>query len=118
MRPLRYAILHHSDIDEPHYDLLFETLPGSQLTTWRSPVWPIEGRAQLTRLKDHRRLYLDYEGDLPGHRGRVHRYAHGECEIEIGENAVWTIRLVNGSIPITLSIRQIQDEQWECTIIT
>ena len=82
-----------------------------------SPTWPIEGVTPLTRLKDHRRLYLDYEGDLPGHRGRVHRYAHGECEIEIGENAVWTIRLLNGTLPLTLSILQIEGEQWECSAV-
>lgn len=116
-RPLRYAVLHHFEIAEPHYDLMFETLPGSQLTTWRSPAWPIEAETELTRLKDHRRLYLDYEGELTGHRGRVHRFAHGDCAIEVGENAVWTIRFLNGVPPTTLQIRQIEDQRWQAAPI-
>ena len=32
-------------------------------------------------------MYLDYEGDLTANRGRVHRVAHGQCDIEIGEDA-------------------------------
>jgi hypothetical protein len=56
--PLRYVILHHGGIADPHFDLMFETLPGSDLATWRSQAWPIEEPTPLTRLKDHRRLYL------------------------------------------------------------
>src|SRR5437870_3654302 len=52
----RYTILWHHDINEPHYDLMFETMPRSDLATWRSPTWPIESRIELTRLKDHRRF--------------------------------------------------------------
>jgi hypothetical protein len=116
-RPLKYVILHHLGIDQPHYDLLFETLPGSQLTTWRSPIWPIDSTVSLTRLKDHRRFYLDYEGDISGGRGRVYRLAHGDCDISIGENAQWTIRLTSGSVPVTLSIRQLEGERWEASLL-
>ena len=113
MRPLLYVILHHEEIPDPHFDLMFETLPGSELATWRSPAWPIESPVVLTRLKDHRRVYLDYEGDLSGSRGRVHRVAHGECEIDIGENAVWTIRFLTGSPAGQIMLRQIENERWE-----
>ena len=44
MPPLRYVILWHDGVAEPHFDLMFETLPGSALATWRSPRWPVEGR--------------------------------------------------------------------------
>jgi hypothetical protein len=113
MRRLQYVILHHEGIPEPHFDLMFETLPGSELATWRSPVWPMESPVELTRLKDHRRTYLDYEGDLSNHRGRVHRVAQGKCEIEIAENAVWTFRFLTGSPHGTITIRQIENERWE-----
>jgi len=82
MPPLRYAILHHADVDEPHFDLLFETSPGSQLATWRSAVWPIEAPTEVTRLRDHRRLYLEYEGQISDHRGAVQRVTDGQCEVE------------------------------------
>lgn len=112
MGSLRYAVLHHSGVSEPHFDLMVETLPGSMLATWRSAGWPIESAAPLKRLRDHRRLYLDYEGDLSGGRGTVMRIAEGTCEVEIGENAVWTIRLLSGAPPQTLVLRQVEGEQW------
>lgn len=113
MRPLRYAILNHANIEQPHFDLMFETLPGSMLATWRSEHWPIEETTPLVRLRDHRRLYLDYQGDLSDARGTVYRLAEGTCEIEVGEGSVWTIRLLSGASPATLVFRQVSGERWE-----
>ena len=110
---LQYVILHHDGIPEPHFDLMFETLPGSDLATWRSHVWPIEGPTPITRLKDHRRLYLSYEGNLTGHRGWVQQLARGTCSVEIEENAVWTIQLITGYPPTRLILRQVNGESWE-----
>ena len=113
MRPLRYVILWHDGVKTPHFDLMFETLPGSALATWRSARWPIEVATPLTRLQDHRRDYLEYEGDLSGRRGRVQRVVAGNCEVEVGEQAVWKIRLLSGSPPHHLVLRQVEGEQWE-----
>lgn len=113
MPPLRYVILRHDHVGEPHYDLMFETLPGSLLATWRSEIWPIESPTPLLRLRDHRRLYLTYEGDLTGGRGSVQRIAEGACEVEVGEESVWTIRLLTGVLPQTLRLQQISNEQWQ-----
>ncbi|HZK81955.1 MAG TPA: hypothetical protein VFC46_12830 [Humisphaera sp.] len=113
MRPLQYVILRHENIPEAHNDLMFETLPGSQLATWRADSWPIDRRASLTRLRDHRRAYLDFQGEIPGHRGTVYQVARGTCEVEIGENATWSIRLLTGMPPQVLIIRQIDGENWE-----
>jgi len=101
------------NVDEPHFDLMFETSPGSMLATWRSEIWPIEFQTPLKRLRDHRRLYLDYEGELSAHRGSVQRIGEGTCQVEVGENNHWTIRLLTGSIPTTLVLRQLIDEDWE-----
>jgi hypothetical protein len=90
---MEYVVLHHEGVDQPHFDVMIETLPGSALATWRSPCWPIEGPTPLHRLKDHRRAYLDFEGELSGHRGRVTRVARGQCEVEVDEDACWIIRL-------------------------
>lgn len=62
---------------EPHFDLLFETSAGSALAAWRSPVWPLLGTIAVQRLKDHRRAYLEYEGEISGGRGHVTRVAGG-----------------------------------------
>jgi hypothetical protein len=106
---LRYAILLHGGIDEPHYDLMFETRPGSDLATWRSPSWPIEAEAELTRLRDHRRIYLDFQGELSFGRGSVTRVAEGTCDVRIDENSIWMIQLDTG---IKLQLSLVQDDRW------
>lgn len=78
---LRYAILHHQGAAEPHFDLLFETAPGSTLATWRSEHWPLKGQAALLRIADHRREYLEYEGPVSGNRGHVQRVEGGPFEL-------------------------------------
>ena len=75
--PLRYVVLRHEGVDDPHFDLMFETEPHGDLTTWRSDVWPLEDRTPLVRIGAHRREYLDYEGPLSGNRGTVRRVASG-----------------------------------------
>jgi hypothetical protein len=92
---------------------MFETLPGSALATWRSACWPIEGPTPLHRLKDHRRVYLDFEGELSGHRGRVSRVAAGKCTVEVGENAVWTIHLLMGTSPGKLILEWKTGDTWQ-----
>jgi hypothetical protein len=93
MQELRYAILFHDGIAQPHYDLLFEIESGSALAAWRSPVWPIADPTDIERLPDHRREYLDYEGPISGGRGHVRRVAGGQCAIERSaqDPARWTI---------------------------
>jgi hypothetical protein len=84
---LRYAILHHTQIPSPHFDLLFQSTPCSPLITWRSPIWPILNPTPLERLADHRPAYLDYEGPVSNNRGEVRRIAAGVFHFEsIAEN--------------------------------
>lgn len=113
MQILRYVVLHHCGVSEPHYDLMFETSPGSALATWRSAAWPIEQFTSLTRLRDHRRFYLTYEGDLSDRRGTVIRVAEGKCKLEIGENSKWKIEILSGAPPQILALRQVDGETWE-----
>ena len=75
--PLRYVVLRHEGVPEPHFDVMWESSPGSALTTVRAREWPVAGDAPLERLPDHRRHYLDYEGPVSGNRGHVRRVASG-----------------------------------------
>jgi hypothetical protein len=109
--PLRYAILWHKDIDEPHYDLMFETSPGSALTTWRSLIWPITAPTSLQKLRDHRAAFLDFQGSLSNDRGSVTQIVTGTCQIEIDAQSTWTIR--SDSIPGQLTFHLIQDNHWQ-----
>ena len=77
MEELRYVVLHHTGVAEPHYDLMFETAPGGKLETFRSHVWPPVDDTEVVPLGEHRREYLEYEGPVSGGRGRVKRVAAG-----------------------------------------
>jgi len=79
---LRYVILHHTGIENPHYDLMYESSPGSALTTWRLPTWPITQPTPIERLPDHRRDYLTYQGPISNHRGQVAQIQSGSCQIQ------------------------------------
>lgn len=111
---LRYAILHHQPAsEEAHFDLLFETAPGSSLATWRSPVWPIDVAIEVKRIKDHRRVFLDYEGEIGGGRGYVTRIAGGACEVSVGPEATWAVRLLTGTRPQVLNLRLVHSDVWQ-----
>jgi hypothetical protein len=56
---------------------MLETAPGSKLATWRCSHWPPQVGESFTVLGDHRRDYLEYEGEISGNRGRVTRIASG-----------------------------------------
>ena len=80
MAALRYVILRHEGVPDPHFDLMFEVTEGGALATWRSPSWPPEATARLDKLADHRREYLTYEGPVSNNRGRVSRVESGTYE--------------------------------------
>ena len=80
MAALRYVILRHEGVPEPHFDLMFEIAEGSKLATWRSPSWPPVTSQRIEKLVDHRREYLTYEGPISNDRGRVTRVESGTYE--------------------------------------
>jgi hypothetical protein len=88
MSALRYVVLHHTGIDQPHYDLMFERQPGSMLATVRCSNWPPASATIFERIADHRTSYLDYEGAVSRNRGEVTRVESGTCTVEVDENAV------------------------------
>lgn len=77
---LRYVVLHHTGIDPAHFDLMFETVPNSKLATWRCQNWPPQPGDTFTPLGDHRRDYLEYQGEISRQRGQVTRIAAGHLQ--------------------------------------
>jgi len=94
--PLRYVVLRHEDVDEPHFDLMFETRAGSDLATWRASEWPIIDTTEFTPLRPHRRAYLQYEGAISGDRGTVHCVHSANHVIEQDGPQSLIVRLENG----------------------
>jgi hypothetical protein len=78
-----------------HWDLMIEL--DDTLATWRLARLPRTGDhtpIAATRLGDHRKAYLTYEGPLSRDRGEVTRVEEGTCEIlGSGENE-WRFRLM------------------------
>ena len=108
---VRFVVLHHEGIEEPHFDLMLETSPGSALATWRTPRWPIDQPTEMLQLPEHRRNYLTYEGEVPGGRGRVRRVAAGNCRISpSGEGT--TLVEWDEPVPARLRLQRIEGTRW------
>jgi hypothetical protein len=71
----RFVVLEH-DWNGVHWDFMLEC--GEVLRTWAVDVPIVAGKECRARaLSDHRLVYLDYEGELTGQRGRVRRVDGG-----------------------------------------
>lgn len=83
--PLRTVVLRHDLPDgTSHHDWLIERPGTPGLLTFRlagRPDDPGASELRATRLPDHRPVYLDYEGEIAGGRGRVTRVAAGTARI-------------------------------------
>ncbi|MBZ0135596.1 MAG: hypothetical protein K8I27_04390 [Planctomycetes bacterium] len=75
----RFVILAHTVNGETHFDLMLEVAGQEKLRTYQLARWPLEvgESCDCTQLDDHRRMYLDYEGQISGGRGMVKRVMSG-----------------------------------------
>ena len=77
----RFVILRHEmpagSSRATHFDLMLEH--EGALWTWAIENLPAIGETVIgDRLPDHRLAYLDYEGEVAGDRGQVHRVEQGQ----------------------------------------
>jgi hypothetical protein len=114
IQTVQFVVLHHEGIDEPHFDLMLETSPGSPLATWRSPRWPIDQPTELIQLPEHRREYLTYEGEVSGGRGTVRRVAAGSCRVSPQTDGATLLEW--GQPPTApLMLRRIEGNRWSAS---
>ena len=74
----RFVVLAH-DWPEPHLDLFLEA--GDALRAWKLPAdFSLDNPATILPNAPHRRLYLDFEGELTGDRGSVLCWDRGEFQ--------------------------------------
>jgi hypothetical protein len=83
---LRYVVLRHTGVMPEHFDLLVEPPSppaGQPLLTWRieDPPGRWSPTTAAARQADHRPIYLEYEGEISGNRGRVKRVAAGTAVV-------------------------------------
>jgi len=112
MTDMRYVVLHHTDYGDAHFDLMIEPAPDSEkLLTWRAAHWPAAAGDTLSRIADHRRDYLNYEGPVSNNRGRVERVAAGKCEFSLAQSLA-TVRILDPSVML-LVLRKLENDLWQ-----
>lgn len=89
---VRFVVLLHTQVQGDHFDLMIEN--GPRLATWKMfqpPESDPREEIECTRIGEHRRRYLDYEGPLAGGRGRVVRHDRGPCVVDRSRADRWEI---------------------------
>ena len=121
----RFVILehHHHGV---HWDFMLES--GDALRTWRLAEAPAADRTiAATLLPDHRRMYLDYEGEVSGGRGHVLRWDWGEFEwiadlpqsLELtlhGQRAKGRVYLGTGESGCTFRLTPLESDSLESAV--
>lgn len=77
--PARFVILEHSVNGGVHFDLMLEVAGQELLRTFQLARWPLAvgETCACVQLADHRRAYLEYQGEISGGRGSVRRVDTG-----------------------------------------
>ena len=120
MHHLATVILEHVTRTGRHFDWLFEhpAVPGPAAPLWAARLalpphaWDRPRRLILTRLPDHRRRYLTYQGPLTRGRGEVRRVEAGTVHpmLWTAERAVLRVALRHWDGRADL--RRLTDERW------
>ena len=105
----RFVILRHHFPDggqgefSDHFDLMLEQ--NSKLATWRIDAIPEPNQAVPgTKLADHRKAYLDYEGPVSGDRGTVDQVTAGTYEICEQHDSYLEVLMTSGDESMRLKI--------------
>jgi hypothetical protein len=115
----RFTISHHTGSKEgDHYDLMLEH--GDTLKTWRLANTAFLVSQIARQIKDHRKTYLDYEGEISGDRGRVKIFDTGTYSIDEWKDDRIQVALVGRSIKtrliLTLNAKHPEDTDPRWTI--
>lgn len=108
----RFTISHHTGSKEgDHYDLMLEH--GDALKTWRLANTAFLVSQVVRQIKDHRKTYLDYEGEISGDRGRVKVWDTGTYSIDEWKDDRIQVALVGRSVKtrliLTLNAKHPED---------
>ena len=97
----RFTISHHTGSkDGDHYDLMLEH--GEGLRTWRLVNTAFQAFQIARQIKDHRKTYLDFEGEVSGDRGRVKIWDTGTYTVDEWKDDRIQVALVGRALKIRL----------------
>ena len=115
---MKFVVHHHTSRpgEADHYDLMIDE--GGALATWRISQ---EGMARLlagdtagaTKIADHRREYLSYEGPVSCDRGMVRIMDSGECETAELSDTERRYRLKGTTLRGEMAISLLHRDRWE-----
>lgn len=100
----QFVLLEH-EWGAVHWDFMLED--GDSLRTWALDVPIVSGIDQPAReLADHRRAYLDYEGEVSGGRGTVRRLDKGRYEVRVCTPELIRVRLEGDQLVGEVELRK------------
>jgi hypothetical protein len=79
-----FVLLKHETDDGVHWDFMIAMPDREGLATWRlseNPIDQTERAIAAAPIGDHRRVYLDFEGDIGRGRGSVTRVDRGHSRV-------------------------------------
>jgi hypothetical protein len=99
----RFTISHHTGSkDGDHYDLMLEH--ADSLKTWRLANTAFQVFQIARQVKDHRKSYLDFEGEVSGDRGRVKIWDTGTYTVDEWKDDRIQVALVGRVLKIRLEM--------------
>jgi hypothetical protein len=108
----RFVILEHYH-QGIHWDFMLES--GEVLRTWRLERAPVMGEVvAAAAIGDHRRVYLDYEGEISGGRGRVARWDAGEFDWIADSASAVVVALRGGRLGGEVHLTRAESGDWSC----
>ena len=111
----RFVVLHHQTLPEDerptHWDFMLGA--GDVLRAWALETEPLgDSQIAAAELADHRPLYLDYEGEISGGRGRVARWDGGEYELLEESADLLSLRVRGNRLQGRIDIRRTEGASW------
>lgn len=107
----RFTVSKHTGGQEgDHFDLMLEA--GESLTTWRLRHTNFENHQKARKIQDHRKKYLDYEGEITGGRGRVKVWDSGVYAVDVWTDKLIQISLSGAQLKLRLRLKREADEEW------
>jgi hypothetical protein len=104
----RFVLLEH-DWEGVHWDFMLES--GETLRTWAIDAPIVPGHDLPARaLGDHRRIYLEYEGEISGGRGRVRRLDSGTYRVVDWSAELVRVHVMGSQLAGKLELRYVGGE--------
>jgi DNA polymerase Ligase (LigD) len=104
----RFVILEHQ-WDGVHWDFLVED--GPSLRTWAIDEPIVDGKDLPARsLPPHRRIYLNYEGEVSGGRGSVRRWDSGVCLVREWSDQLVRLDVRGDQLVGSVEFRSVEEE--------